>query len=132
MENLRHLGIVVCLGQSFAGNIAAIDANIIVVALGGQVCVALADLHGSRSTIENLLDVTWMVGVVYLHALPLGANHALHARVVAVQVFGVYAHTPGRNEQMFSGVAPTTDITLAFDPSRTPPVTDNYFTWRRP
>jgi hypothetical protein len=37
-----------------------------------------------------------------------------------------------RNEQMFSGVAPTTDITLAFDPSRTPPVTDNYFTRRRP
>jgi hypothetical protein len=27
---------------------------------------------------------------------------------------------------------PTTDITLAFDPSRTPPVTDNYFTRRRP
>ena len=39
-----------------------------------------------------------------------------------------------REEQMFSGVATTTDITRAFDPSRTPPVTDDnlYFTGRRP
>ena len=35
-----------------------------------------------------------------------------------------------QNEQMFSGVALTTDITLAFDSSRTPLVTDNYFTRR--
>jgi hypothetical protein len=33
---------------------------------------------------------------------------------------------------MFSGEAPTTDITRAFDPLRAPLVTDNYFTKRGP